>query len=140
MRHGKRIPKLGRDHSHRKAMLSNMAASLFENEVIKTTGPRAKALRSFAESLVTFAKQGDLSARRQVLRRIPNKKIVSKLFDELAQRYQSRSGGYTRIVKLGPRRGDAAELCIVELVDRTPTGAAETSATESDDTQEESKE
>ncbi len=121
-------------------MLSNMAASLFENEMIKTTGPRAKALRSFAESLVTFAKQGDLSARRQVLRRIPNKKIVSKLFDELAQRYQSRSGGYTRIVKLGPRRGDAAELCILELVDRTPAAAAETSAPESDDTQEESKE
>ena len=122
-------------------MLSNMAASLFENEVIKTTGPRAKALRSFAESLVTFAKQGDLSARRQVLRRIPNKKIVSKLFDELAPRYQSRSGGYTRIVKLGPRRGDAAELCIVELVDRTPGGATgESGAPESDDTQEESKE
>ena len=121
-------------------MLSNMAASLFENEVIKTTGPRAKALRSFAESLVTFAKKGDLSARRQVLRRIPNKKIVSKLFDELAQRYQSRSGGYTRIVKLGPRRGDAAELCIVELVDRTRATATETSAPESDDTQQESKE
>jgi large subunit ribosomal protein L17 len=106
-------------------MLSNMAASLFENEIIRTTGPRAKALRSLAESLVTFAKKGDLSARRQVLRRIPNKKIVSKLFDELAQRYQSRSGGYTRIVKLGPRRGDAAELCIVELVDRTPSTATQ---------------
>ena len=122
-------------------MLSNMAASLFENEIIKTTGPRAKALRSFAESLVTFAKQGDLSARRQVLRRIPNKKIVSKLFDELAQRYQSRRGGYTRIVKLGPRRGDAAELCIVELVDRARATATETSAPEkSDDTRKESKE
>jgi len=120
-------------------MLSNMAASLFENELIKTTGPRAKALRSFAESLVTFAKKGDLSARRQVLRRIPNKKVVSKLFDELAPRYKSRSGGYTRIVKLGPRRGDAAELCIVELVDRTPATAVETSAPDDDATKEETE-
>ncbi len=105
-------------------MLSNMAVSLFENEMVRTTGARAKALRSFAESLVTFAKRGDLNARRQVLRRIPNKRVVSKLFDELAQRFQSRNGGYTRIVKLGPRRGDAAPICIVELVDRTAAGAA----------------
>ena len=124
MRHGKRIPKLGMDRSQRRAMLSNMAVSLFENEMVRTTGARAKALRSFAESLVTFAKRGDLNARRQVLRRIPNKRVVSKLFDELAQRFQSRNGGYTRIVKLGPRRGDAAPICIVELVDRTAAGAA----------------
>ena len=112
------------DRSQRRAMLSNMAVSLFENEMVRTTGARAKALRSFAESLVTFAKRGDLNARRQVLRRIPNKRVVSKLFDELAQRFQSRNGGYTRIVKLGPRRGDAAPICIVELVDRTAAGAA----------------
>ena len=124
MRHGKRIPKLGMDRSQRRAMLSNMAASLFENEMVRTTGARAKALRSFAESLITFAKRGDLNARRQILRRIPNKRVVSKLFDELAQRFQSRNGGYTRIVKLGPRRGDAAPICIVELVDRTAAAAA----------------
>ena len=116
------------DRSQRRAMLSNMAVSLLENEMIRTTGARAKALRSFAESLVTFAKRGDLNARRQVLRRIPNKRVVSKLFDELAQRYQSRNGGYTRIVKLGPRRGDAAPICIVELVDRTAAAAAPESA------------
>ena len=118
MRHGKKVAKLGRNHSHRKAMFANMVTSLFENEVIRTTNARAKELRRTAEHMITFAKRSDLHARRQVLRFIANKKVVSKLFDELGPRYKSRNGGYTRIVKIGPRRGDAAPMCILELVDR----------------------
>jgi large subunit ribosomal protein L17 len=118
MRHGKKIPKLGCNHSQRKAMLANMVTSLFDNEVIKTTSARAKALRRTADHMITFAKRGDLHARRQVLRLIANKRVVGKLFDEIGPRYKTRNGGYTRIVKLGPRRGDAAFMCILELVDR----------------------
>ena len=125
MRHGKKIAKLGRTASHRKAMLSNMMTSLFANERITTTQIRAKALRRTAEKVITFAKRGDLHARRQVLRVIADKQIVSKLFDELGPRYKSRNGGYTRVVKLGPRRGDGAFMSIIELVDRPGTAAAE---------------
>ena len=125
MRHGKKIVKLGRTASHRKAMLSNMMTSLFANERITTTQIRAKALRRTAEKVITFAKKGDLHARRQVLRVIADKQIVSKLFDELGPRYKSRNGGYTRVVKLGPRRGDGAFMSIIELVDRPGAAAAE---------------
>ena len=125
MRHGKKIIKLGRTASHRKAMLSNMMTSLFANERITTTQIRAKALRRTAEKVITFAKKGDLHARRQVLRVIADKQIVSKLFDELGPRYKSRNGGYTRVVKLGPRRGDGAFMSIIELVDRPGVAAAE---------------
>jgi large subunit ribosomal protein L17 len=125
MRHGKKIAKLGRTASHRKAMLSNMMMSLFANERITTTQIRAKALRRTAEKVITFAKKGDLHARRQVLRVIADKQIVSKLFDELGPRYKSRNGGYTRVVKLGPRRGDGAFMSIIELVDRPGAAAAE---------------
>ena len=125
MRHGKKIAKLGRTASHRKAMLSNMMTSLFANEHITTTQIRAKALRRTAEKVITFAKKGDLHARRQVLRVIADKQIVSKLFDELGPRYKSRNGGYTRVVKLGPRRGDGAFMSIIELVDRPGVAAAE---------------
>ncbi|HIG53024.1 MAG TPA: 50S ribosomal protein L17 [Candidatus Latescibacteria bacterium] len=125
MRHGKKIAKLGRTASHRKAMLSNMMTSLFANERITTTQIRAKALRRTAEKVITFAKRGDLHARRQVLRVIADKQIVSKLFDELGPRYKSRNGGYTRVVKLGPRRGDGAFMSIIELVDRPGVAAAE---------------
>jgi len=125
MRHGKKIAKLGRTASHRKAMLSNMKMSLFANERITTTQIRAKALRRTAEKVITFAKKGDLHARRQVLRVIADKQIVSKLFDELGPRYKSRNGGYTRVVKLGPRRGDGAFMSIIELVDRPGAAAAE---------------
>ncbi len=118
MRHGRKVPKLGRNHSQRKAMLANMVSSLFDNETIRTTSARAKALRRTADHMITFAKRGDLHARRQVLRLLANKRVVGKLFDELGPRYKSRNGGYTRIVKLGPRRGDAADMCILELVDR----------------------
>ena len=125
MRHGKKIAKLGRTASHRKAVLSNMMMSLFANERITTTQIRAKALRRTAEKVITFAKKGDLHARRQVLRVIADKQIVSKLFDELGPRYKSRNGGYTRVVKLGPRRGDGAFMSIIELVDRPGAAAAE---------------
>ena len=125
MRHGKKIAKLGRTASHRKAMLSNMMTSLFANERITTTQIRAKALRRTAEKVITFAKKGNLHARRQVLRVIADKQIVSKLFDELGPRYKSRNGGYTRVVKLGPRRGDGAFMSIIDLVDRPGAAAAE---------------
>lgn len=118
MRHGKKIAKLGRTAPHRKAMLSNMMASLFINERVTTTQTRAKELKRTAERVLTCAKQGDLHARRRVLRVIADKQVVAKLFDELGPRYQSRNGGYTRLIKLGPRRGDGALMSIVELVDR----------------------
>lgn len=125
MRHGKKIAKLGRTHSHRKAMFANMVASLFEHGRIRTTNVKAKWLRSQAEHMITFAKRGDLHARRQVLRLIPDRKLVAKIFDELGPRYSTRNGGYTRIVKLGPRRGDAAEMCFIELVDRPNSAVSE---------------
>ena len=124
MRHGKKIAKLGRTAPHRKAMLSNMMASLFINERVTTTQTRAKELKRTAERVLTCAKKGDLHARRQVLRVIADKQVVAKLFDELGPRYKSRNGGYTRVIKLGPRRGDGAFMSIVELVDR-PREAAE---------------
>lgn len=125
MRHGKKIAKLGRTAPHRKAMLSNMMASLFINERITTTQTRAKELKRTAERVLTCAKKGDLHARRQVLRVIADKQVVAKLFDELGPRYKSRNGGYTRVIKLGPRRGDGAFMSIVELVDRPGVAAEE---------------
>ena len=131
MRHGKKVAKLGRTASHRKAMLSNMMTSLFTNETITTTQIRAKELKRSAEKMITFAKRGDLHARRQVLRIIADKQVVAKLFDEIGPRYKSRNGGYTRVVKMGPRRGDGAFMSIIELVDRP--GASEVSEPEKDD-------
>lgn len=125
MRHGKKTAKLGRTASHRKAMLSNMMTSLFAHERITTTQTRAKELKRTAERVITFAKQGDLHARRRVLRVIEDKQVVAKLFDELGPRYKSRNGGYTRVVKLGPRRGDGAFMSIVELVDRPGEGGTD---------------
>ena len=125
MRHGKKIAKLGRTAPHRKAMLSNMMASLFINERVTTTQTRAKELKRTAERVLTCAKKGDLHARRQVLRVIADKQVVAKLFDELGPRYKSRNGGYTRVIKLGPRRGDGAFMSIVELVDRPEVAAEE---------------
>lgn len=116
MRHGQRGRKLGRTASHKKAMLNNMATSLLEKGKVRTTLPKAKELRGVVERLITFAKRGDLHARRQVLRRIQNKVVVSKLFEEIGPSFEDRTGGYTRILKLGPRRGDSSELCLLELV------------------------
>ena len=116
MRHGKRGRKLGRTASHKRATMNNMATSLFMHGMIRTTKPKAKELRGVAERLITFAKRGDLHARRQVLRRIRNKVVVAKLFDEIAPTFAERQGGYTRVLSLGPRRGDATEICVIELV------------------------
>lgn len=118
MRHRKSIRKLGlSSRSHRKAMMANMASSLITHKKIKTTHARAKELRRFLEPLITFAKRGDLHARRQVLRKIKHKDIVHTLFHEIAPVYSDRPGGYTRITKLGFRDNDRAEVSQIELID-----------------------
>lgn len=116
MRHRKSFNKLGRTASHRKALLSNLTTELFLHKRIKTTQVKAKAVRPLAERLITFVKEGTLSARRQVLRIVRNKQVVKELFDEMAAVFSSRNGGYTRIVKLGRRPGDGAEVAYLELV------------------------
>src|SRR5262249_43735386 len=102
--------------AHQKHMLANLAASLFEHGKITTTEARARRLRPYAEKLITFAKRGDLHARRQVLTVVPNKGIVHSLFTEIGPGFADRNGGYTRITKLGPRKGDAAPMAVIELV------------------------
>lgn len=118
MRHRKAGRQLNRNSSHRHAMFSNMMASLFEHEIIKTTVPKAKELRRFAEPLITIAKVDTVSKRRLVLSRLKNRDMVNKLFTVLGPRYQSRPGGYLRIMKCGSRPGDSAPMAYVELVDR----------------------
>lgn len=108
--------KLGRVSSHRNAMFRNLLTSLFREERIQTTGPRAKELKSIADKMVTLAKKGDLHARRQAMDYLFDETVVTKLFEELAPKYADRQGGYTRVIKVGPRRGDAAEMVILELV------------------------
>ena len=108
--------KLNRPSDQRMAMLRNMTASLIESGRIQTTDTRAKEVRKFAEKMVTLGKRGDLHARRQALSFIYDKNVVAKLFEEIAPKYEDRNGGYTRILKLGPRRGDGAEMVIIELV------------------------
>ena len=117
MRHKKGIKKLNRNSSHRKALLSNLATALFNNERIVTTHAKAKALRPYAERLITLSKKGDLAARRLAARQIHDHDVLKKLFDELANRFGNRDGGYTRVLKLGQRRGDNAETALIELVD-----------------------
>ena len=117
MRHRNLKGKLNRSPSHRKAMIRNMAASLIEHERIQTTFPKAKLVRQTVDKLITLAKKENLHARRQALQVIPNQKLVAKLFDSLASRYSTRPGGYTRIYKMGTRRGDAAPMAVIELVD-----------------------
>lgn len=118
MRHRVAHRKLGRITPHRKALLRNLATALFERERIRTTLPKAKELRPYAERLITLAKREDdrLHARRLVLRDIQDPVVVKKLFDNLGARYATRPGGYTRILRLGPRKGDGAEMAIVELL------------------------
>ena len=116
MRHRKAFNKLNRTASHRKALLSNLATQLFMYKKIKTTAVKAKALRPVAERLITFAKKGTVAARRQVLRTVRDKKVVKELFDDIAPTFEDRQGGYTRIIKLGRRQGDGAELAYIELV------------------------
>ena len=116
MRHRKKGRKLSRTAAHRKALLANLACSLIEHGHITTTLAKSKELRSFAESLISLSLEGDLNSRRQALATIRNKDAVAKLFGELAPQFRERAGGYTRILKLGPRYGDAAEMARIEFV------------------------
>ena len=118
MRHRESGRKLNRNSSHRKAMFRNMAASLIEHEIIKTTLPKAKELRRIAEPLITMAKNDNVAKRRLAFSRLRNRDIVTKLFNEIGPRYKERPGGYLRILKCGFRTGDKAAMAIVELVDR----------------------
>lgn len=125
MRHRKAGRKLNRTSSHRKAMLRNMAASLFTHEVIRTTLPKAKELRRVAEPLITLSKQDSVAHRRLAFDRLRDRNVVTKLFNELGPRFVSRPGGYLRILKCGFRVGDNAPLAYVELLDRPGAAAAE---------------
>ncbi|MDZ4731339.1 MAG: 50S ribosomal protein L17 [Xanthomonadales bacterium] len=118
MRHLKSGRKLNRNSSHRKAMFRNMATSLFQNEIIKTTVPKAKELRMVAEPLLTLAKEDSVAHRRLAFNRLRDRDVVTKLFNELGPRYVDRPGGYLRILKCGYRSGDNAPMAYVELVDR----------------------
>jgi large subunit ribosomal protein L17 len=125
MRHRKSGRQLNRNSSHRKAMFSNMANSLFQHEIIKTTLPKAKELRRVAEPLITMAKEDSVAKRRLAFSRLRDDAAVGKLFNELGPRYKERAGGYTRIMKCGFRSGDAAPMAYIELVDRPESGSAE---------------
>jgi large subunit ribosomal protein L17 len=120
MRHGLSGRKLGVTSSHRAAMFRNMAVALIKHEQITTTLPKAKELRPVAEKLITLGKRGGLHAKRQAFDQLRDETIVAKLFDALATRYKARNGGYTRVLKAGTRFGDAADMAVIELVDRDP--------------------
>jgi large subunit ribosomal protein L17 len=120
MRHGLHGRRFNRTASHRKAMFANMAASLIKHEQIKTTLPKAKDLRRVIDRLITLGKRGDLHARRQALSMLRDTEITAKLFDNLAERYKERNGGYSRVLKAGHRYGDMAPMAVIELVDRDP--------------------
>tara|TARA_Y100000591_G_scaffold332876_1_gene372064 strand:- start:10656 stop:11087 length:432 start_codon:yes stop_codon:yes gene_type:complete len=120
MQHRKSGRRLNRSSSHRKAMFANMAISLIKHEQIKTTLPKAKELRPIIEKLITLGKRGDLHSRRQALSKLGKCDQVEKLFSVLAERYSSRDGGYTRVMKNGFRYGDSAPMAVIELVDRDP--------------------
>jgi len=118
MRHGVAGRKLNVTSSHRQAMFRNMAVALLKHEQITTTLPKAKELRPVAEKLITLGKRGDLHARRQALSQLQDSRIVTKLFGALADRYKGRAGGYCRVLKAGVRYGDAADMAVIELVER----------------------
>ena len=109
-------PRLGSGPAHQKLLLAGLCRSLFEQGRVRTTEAKAKAARPLAERLITFAKRGDVAARRQVLRVVTDRNVVHKLFAEIAPQYADRNGGYTRITKLGPRKGDAAPMAMLELI------------------------
>ncbi len=125
MRHGKSGRKLGRNSSHRKAMFRNMVTSLLEHGAVQTTDAKAKELRRVADRMITLGKTNTLHAKRRAARTLRSRDVLAKLFDEIAPGFTERDGGYTRIVKLGPRRGDGAEMSIIELM---PAGAPEARA------------
>lgn len=130
MRHAVKGRKLGRTTSHREALFRNQLQSLVEKEKIVTTLPKAKELRPIAEKVITRGKHGSLHDRRWVLRWVLKRDLVKKVFDEIAPRFTERPGGYLRIVKLGPRQGDGAEMAVLELVERSEAAAAEPAADE----------
>ena len=131
MRHLNSKKKLGlTSRNHRKAMLSNMVVSFIKHKKIKTTHARAKELRRFIEPLITFAKQGDLPSRRQVLKKIKHKEIVQTLFNEIAPMYANRPGGYTRITKLGFRDNDRASVSLIEFIDYVESADSKGTSTE----------
>ena len=117
--------KLGRTSAHRKSMLRGMVTLLLENGQVETTLTRAKEVRSVAEKMITLGKKNTLASRRSAFGYITKREVVTKLFEEIAPKYESRNGGYTQIFKLGPRRGDAAEMAIVRLIDGAGTKAVE---------------
>jgi large subunit ribosomal protein L17 len=123
MRHGRSGKKLGRDSAHRRALYANLACSLIEHGRIRTTEAKAKAVKPYAEKMITLGRRGDLHARRQALAELRSQEVVHQLFSDVAPRMADRPGGYTRIVKLGPRFGDAAEMVYLELVDFDPAAA-----------------
>ena len=123
MRHQRKGKKLGRDSAHRKALYSNLAGSLIEHGRIKTTEAKAKAVKPIAEKMITLGRRGDLAARRQALAYLRSQEVVHQLFADVAPRFADRPGGYSRIVKIGPRYGDAAEMVYLELVDYVPPRA-----------------
>jgi len=144
MRHRVAHRKLGRVTPHRKALLRNLATALFEKERIRTTLPKAKELRPYAEKLITLAKreEGRLHARRQAARHIQDPAVVKKLFDTIGARFATRPGGYTRILRLGTRQGDGAEMAYLELVgyEYKPAGKPEKGAAKKDEPRDEKKE
>ena len=120
MRHARSGKKLGRDSAHRKALYSNLAGALIEHGRIKTTEAKAKAVKPIAEQMITLGRRGDLHARRQALSFLRSQDVVHKLFADVGPRFADRPGGYSRIVKLGPRAGDSAQMAYLELVDYVP--------------------
>ncbi len=120
MRHQKKGRKLGRDSAHRKALYANLASALIEHGRIKTTEAKAKEVRPIVEKMITLGKRGDLHARRLALAELRSNDVVHRLFSDVAPRFADRAGGYTRVVKLGPRPGDAAPMAYLELVDYEP--------------------
>jgi len=127
MRHRKSGRQLSRNSSHRWALMRNLVTALLREEKIRTTDPKAKELRRWADRVITLGKAGSLHARRQVLGIVQDKAVVRKLFDTIAPRFKSRPGGYTRIIKVGWRHGDAAQMSLIELVEGTDETAAEKS-------------
>jgi len=123
MRHRKQKGKLSRDAAHRKALFMNLCREVIDHERIQTTEAKAKAVKPFAEKMITLGKRGDLHARRQALSELRSQDVVHRLFADVAPRFAERPGGYTRIVKLGPRQGDAAAMVYLELVDFDPATA-----------------
>lgn len=120
MRHAKAGKKLGRDSAHRRALYANLAGALIAHGRIETTEAKAKAVKPYTEKMITLGKRGDLHARRLAMAELRSNDVVHKLFSDVAPRFAERDGGYTRVIKLGPRQGDAAAMALLELVDFEP--------------------